>query len=318
MNKICQDVFNDIGNYLNIIDLAKLKRANKHTRLLVINFEDIYLTKQLKTVNGKMIDKKILFYSYSKYIFYNFYTNKNLLKNDILDNMILNIYNDRFVPNILNLIVINCFTNIIYFYNNITIESGFNFVKIFNTSVLFSKFRDIILNYYIYILNSIHEDKIIYDKIKIIYDISPYIINIYSLKKIFSYRILDLSKTNLLFCCNLDNCVINNIYNICDTKHSYYNDDLISYNYNEVKNFLYNNCIEYYNILIYRENYLLNEKIFIKNPITNRRIRVNGKRWLHLICNLKKKNKSLYNEIIMDVLNQQEILRNKIFGKFIV
>lgn len=316
MNKINQDVFNNIGDYLNIIDLAKLKRTNKLTRLFVINFEDIYLTKELKNIDGNMIDKKKLFYSYSKYLFCNCYINKKLFKNDILDNMILNINNDKFILNILNLIVINCFINIVYFPTNIKIEAGFNFLKKFNNNH-FYKFRDIILNYYTYILDSVHNGQNIYNKFKIIYDISPYVINIYSLKKIFSYRVLDLSNTNLLFCCNLDQCVVNNIYSICDTKEAYYNDDLISHNYNEIKTFLYNNCIEYYNILIYRENYLLNEKIFIKNPITNRRMRVNGKRWIYLVCNLKKKNKSLYNEIIIDVLNQQDILRNKIFGKFI-
>lgn len=318
MNKICQDVFNNIGNYLNIIDLAKLKRTNKLTRLFVINFENIYLTKELKTINGNMIEKKTLFYSYSKYIYCNFY-NKKLFRNDILNNMILNTYNNnyKFYGSVLNLIVINCFINIVYFPTNIRIEAGFNFLKNFNTPSLFSKFRDIILNYYIYILNSIHNGKNIHDTFRIIYDISPHIINIYSLKKIFSYKVLDLSNTELLFCCNLNQCVVNNIYSICDTKQAYYKDDLISHNYNEIKAFLYNNCIEYYNILIYRENYLLNEKIFIKNPITNRRMRVNGKRWIHLICTLKKKNKSLYNEIIIDVLNQQDILRNKIFGKFI-
>lgn len=320
MNRICQDVFNNIGNYLNIIDLAKLKRINKFTRILVINYEDIYLTNELKTMNGNMINKKRLFYSYSKYIFCNFYTNKKLFRNDILDNMVLNIYNDKNsdiynIPNILNLIVINCFTNIVYFPSNISIESGFNFLKNFNNNN-FSKFRDIILNYYTYILDSVHDGQNIYNKFKIIYDISPHIINIYSLKKIFSYRVLDLSKTNLIFCCNLEHCVVDNINSICDTKHTYYNDHLIAHNYNEIKAFLYDKCIEYYNVLIFRENYLLNEKIFIKNPITNRRIRVNGKRWIHLICNLKKKNKRLYNEIITDVLNQQEILRNKIFGKF--
>lgn len=311
MNKICQDVFNNIGHYLDIIDLTKLKRVSKLTRFFVINFEDIYLTKELNTIAGNIIDKKRLFYSYSDYIYCNVNVSKKLFNNDILDNMVLNKNNGS----ILNLIVINCFTSIVYFSNNIRIESGFNFLKNFNTPGHFSKFRDIILNYYIYILNSVHNDKIIYDKIRIIYEISPYIINIFSLKKILGYKVLDLSNTQLIFCCNLEGCVVDNIYSICDTKNSYYNDDLISHNYNEIKTFLYNNCIEYYNILIERENYLLNDKIFIKNPISNRRIRVNGKRWIHLICNLKKKNKRLYDEIIIDVLNQQDTLRNKIFGK---
>jgi hypothetical protein len=318
MNKICQDVFNNICDYLSIDDIGKLKQTNKLIRNYVINFEDIYLTYQLKTnyMNISMIEKKRNFYSYIKYIFCNFYINKSLFKNDILDNMILDIYNTRSYLNILNTIIINCFINIVYFPYNITIESGFNFLQHFNKPSNFYKFKDIILNYYTYILDCIHNDRIIRNKFKIIYDISPHIINIYSLKKIFSYRMLDLSKTDILFCCNLEHCIVDNINSICDTKYAYYNDDLISHNYIEIKKFLYNRCIEYYNILIYRENFLLNEKIFIKNPITNRRMRVNGKRWMHLILTLKKKNKSLYNDIIMDVLNQQDILRNKIFGKF--
>ena len=52
MNKICQDIFNNIGEYLSIIDIAKLKKTNKLLRVFVINFEEIYLTKQLKNINN--------------------------------------------------------------------------------------------------------------------------------------------------------------------------------------------------------------------------------------------------------------------------
>ena len=320
MNKICQDVFNNIANYLSIIDIARLRQTNKLLLNYSIDFENIYLTKQLKIIsdNSNIIEKKSYFYNYFKYIIYNFSVDKYLFQNDILNNMILNVYNNYFTkyyPNILNLIIIQCFINIIYFPNNIQIESGFNFLKNFNKPSSFSKFQDIIINYYTYILNCIHNDKIIYNKFRIIYDISPYIINIYSLKKIFSYRLLDLSKTRLLFCCNLEHCIVDNINSICDTKNAYYNDDLISHNYIEVKTFLYNKCPEYYNILIERENYLLNEKLFIKNPITNRRMRLNGKRWMFFIFSLTKKDR---NDFIIDVLKQQDRLRNKIFGKFTI
>jgi hypothetical protein len=320
MNKICQDVFNNISNYLSIIDIAKLKQTNKLLRFFVINFEGIYLTNQLKAIDNdsNIIEKKRYFYNYFKYIISNFSVNKYLFQNEILNNMILNIYNSQITKNyqnILNIIIIQCFINIIYFPDNIQIESSFNFLKNFNKGNSFLKFQDIIINYYTYILNSIHNDKIIYNKFRIIYDISPHIINIYSLKKIFSYRLLDLSNTRLLFCCNLEHCIDDNINNICNTKYAYYNDDLISHNYIEVKTFLYKNCIEYYNILIERENYLLNEKLFIKNPNSNRRMRVNGKRWMHYISNLEKTDR---DEFIIDVLKQQDRLRSKIFGKFMI
>ncbi len=317
MNKICQDVFNNISNYLSIIDIARLRQTNKLLKNFVINFEGIYLTNQLKTIdnNTNIIQKKLYFYNYFKCI------KKQLFQNDILNNMILNIYNNKFTKyhiNTLNLIIIQCFINIVYFPNNVQINSVFNFLKNFNKKSNFYKFQDIIINYYIYVLQSVHDDIVIYDKFKIIYDMSSHIINIYSLKKIFSYKLLDLSKTRLLFCCNLEHCIVDNINSICDTKYAYYNDDLISYNYIEVKTFLYKNCIEYYNVLICRENYLLNEKLFIKHPITNRRMRVNGKRWMNYISYLKKSNKHVYNDFINDILKQQDILRSKIFGRFII
>lgn len=318
MNKICQDVFNNIANYLSIIEIARLRQTNKLLQFYVNDFENIYLTNQLKNVRGNIIEKKLYFYNYFKYIISNFSVNKYLFQNDILNNMILNVYNNyfkKYYPNVLNLIIIQCFINIVYFPDNIHIESGFNFLKNFNEKHHFSKFKDVIINYYTYILNSIHNEKIIYDKFNIIYDMSPHIINIYSLKKIFSYRLLDLSKTRLLFCCNLEDCIDENIKSICDTKYAYYNDDLISHNYIEVKKFLYNKCSEYYNVLIERENYLLNEKLFIKNPITNRRMRVNGKRWMFFISSLTKEDR---NDFIIDVFKKQDILRNKIFGKITI
>ena len=320
MNKICQDVFNNIANYLSIIEIARLRQTNKLLQFYVNDFENIYLTKQLRSIDNdsNIIEKKLYFYNYLKYIISNFSVNKYLFQNDILNNMILNVYNNYFTnyyPNVLNLIIIQCFINIVYFPNNIQLESGFNFLKNFNKPSQFLKFEDVIINYYTYILNSIHNDRIIYDKFRIIYDMSPHIINIYSLKKIFSYRLLDLSKTRLLFCCNLEHCIVENINSICNTKYAYYNDDLTSHNYIEVKTFLYKECVEYYNILIERENYLLNEKLFIKNPITNRRMRVNGKRWMFFISSLTKKDR---NDFIIYVIQQQDILRSKIFGKFTI
>ena len=329
MNKICQDVFNNISEYLSIIDIAKLKKTNKLLRFFVINFEEIYLTKQLKTINNEfnMQVKKDYFYTSMKFIIYDLYNNKDVFKNTILNNIILNIYNYYYVDkltctksylNILDMFILNSFINIVYFPNKIDINSALDFLKNFNKQDYFSKFYDIIIYYYIYVLYYIHDDKVVYNKFKIIYDISPYVTNIYCLSKIFSYRVLDLSKTYFIYCCNLETCVVDNIYNICDTKYFYYNDDLISHNYIEIKTLLYNYSIEYYNILINRENDLLNRKIFVKNPITNRRMRVNGKQWDHVICNLKKKNKYIYNNMVQDIVKQQNILRNKIFGQFTI
>jgi hypothetical protein len=330
MNKICQDVFNNIGEYLSIIDIAKLKKTNKLLRFFVINLEEIYLTKQLKNINNdfNMQVKKKYFYTSMKFIIYDLYNNKDVFKNTILkntilnnrilNNIILNIYKSNFYLNILDMFILNCFINIVYFPDKIDINSALHFLKNFNKQDYFSKFHDIIIYYYIYVLYYIHDDKVVYNKFKIMYDISPYVTNIYCLSKIISYRVLDLSKTDFICCCNLERCVVDNIYNICDTKYSYYNDDLISHNYIEIKTLLYNYSIEYYNILINRENDLLNKKIFVKNPITNRRMRVNGKQWDHVICNLKKKNKYIYNNMVEDIVQQQNILRNKIFGRFAI
>ena len=68
MNKICQDVFNNIANYLSIIEIARLRQTNKLLLNYSTNFENIYLTKQLRSIDNdsNIIEKKLYFYNYLK------------------------------------------------------------------------------------------------------------------------------------------------------------------------------------------------------------------------------------------------------------
>ena len=97
----------------------------------------------------------------------------------------------------------------------------------------------------------------------------------------------------------------------------YWDDDLISHNYMEIKKMLYTQYLEYYNILINKETYLINDKIYVKNPMTNRRMRINGSLYKKTMITLSKStrnNKKIYFDITNFITNKQNYLRKRIFN----
>lgn len=355
MDKIYQDIFNNICYYLSLKDIAKLKKTNRIIRNYVYNFENILLSVELNKNENDLYmtsyDKKQYFYNFILEILNVFYTrNKHIInldkkiynfhynyffENQCLNNMTIDIfyhyinsnYNIKDYPNSFDLILISKFIYLYYFRDNLTIESCFNFLQNFNNgNKTPSMFQDIIIDYYIYTLKCIHDrTKYIFNTFEKIYIMSPYVINISCLKKIFSYKVLDLSKTKLIYCCEEQQCIVENLYEICDIKNAYSHDDLISHNYMQVKYFLYNQCLDYYSILFNRETYLINEKIFIKNPNTNRRMRINGSLYKSVMFSLyshinsnessnKKIYKQLYGNIINDIWYKQNYLRRRLFS----
>jgi hypothetical protein len=339
MDKLCQDIFDNILRYLTIKDIAKIKKVNWKLRFCVFNFENVILSNELNKINVNninIIEKKQCFYNYIDYILYKFYqNNKNIFKNSsnktnfthffknkYINNMIMKIFNyytknynlDNY-PNIFDLIFVNKFIHMYYFTNKISIESSFDFLSNFNNrNIAKTKFQDVLIDYYSYVLMCLHNNKIVFNTFEKIYDISPYIITVPCLKKILLYKALDLSQTRLLICCNNSECIIENLYEICYTKCVYWDDDLISHNYMEIKKMLYTQYLEYYNILINKETYLINDKIYVKNPMTNRRMRINGSLYKRTMITLSKSTRDVYFNITNFITNKQKLLRKRIFN----
>ena len=103
-------------------------------------------------------------------------------------------------------------------------------------------------------------------------------------KKILGYKALNLSNTVLNLCCY--DCNENYLIEICNIKRYFWKDDLISHNYTQFKQMLKRTNLYYYNILCNRGTIIINSMIYIKNPITNRRVRV---------------DKTIYNNLIYDL-----------------
>jgi hypothetical protein len=177
---------------------------------------------------------------------------------------ITNNHNFKTYPNQIELLVFYIFIQINYYNNTNNTDYYFKFLNKLDKT----KFNDVISYYY---------TNIILTNIPItftqMYQMSPYVTSVPILRKISSYKVLDLSKTILLQCCV--NCIPENIDYICDVKLNFWRDDLVSHNYIQIKNLLKMQMTMYYKIMREAEDTLINFIINIKDPVTNKRIQIN-------------------------------------------
>jgi hypothetical protein len=141
------------------------------------------------------------------------------------------------------------------------------------------------------------------------YTISHSVTSIPIIKKILGYKAFDLSNTVLNLCCY--DCNEDYIIEICNIKKAFWKDELISHNYKEFKTMLQKNNPYYYHFLQNRETILINSMIYIKNPITNRRLRVDKSIYHNLIQDLDKYK---IQKITNYISNQKNYFRNKFFN----
>jgi hypothetical protein len=195
---------------------------------------------------------------------------KNPYKNPYINHKYLEEYPNKLEMIVLyNVINMECFTNL---YNRSYL---FDFLKTLYTrkNIINDIFYDLKYKYYNYILYvenyTPYFIKCSFDQL---YQMLPYITSISILKKLFGYRVFDLRYTKLFLCC--EECVIGNIYYICNLKNTFWYDDLISHNYLQIVDFLKREKKIYYNILVQREKYLVDNKIYITNPNTNQRMKL--------------------------------------------
>jgi hypothetical protein len=321
----CRKLYNNIKNYEVYIFHNELKKINKP-----------YNIKNIKTLDH-------FFYNFLNYnIITHFYKFKKryyrkgkreLLRNFILyEEIPINITDNTFINNLFNRVFyfyIKNNNNLKYYPNKFELCVLYNFLQIeifciydnFNYWFDFlesfdNKYRDIKIKYYNSILDSIHNGIIItFDQM---HTISKYTTSIYIIKKIMGYKLLDLTHSYLNFCCFT--CNEDNLIEICDFKRRFYKDHLVSHNYNELKNFLYKENRDFYNILINRETTLVNNQIYFKNPITNKRVRLNSNVYKQLMTFFTENDNDYkaffeyYIRILNYITRRELILRRRYFS----
>jgi len=218
-----------------------------------------------------------------------------------------NYCNIRKYPNKFELYALYNFLQIEVYQNKMGFAHLFNFLEsIANTT----RYYNIRLKYYSSILDTLHTNPftVTFDQM---FTISSIVISVPIFKKLFGIRVLDLSKSKLHLCC-LD-CNEETLREICEFKLSYQKDDLVSYNYLEFKQLLKRENPYYFAYLENSENYHLNEMIYVKNPSTNKRMRVNGNLFKSFIKCISVDNTYYYAKMVKNIAKRREYLRTKIF-----
>lgn len=350
MESLPNDIFYEISKWLSLKDITNFQNANKIIKNNILALNNNLLILSLKKFNKNTHNKynEHLFYDffmsnfnkqcykYQRMMYKYYYNNPNYINiinlkeyiilcrsnlqiiNPTNNTMINDIYNRIFMyyltndfqklelyPNKIEMMVLYNLLHI-YIYKNIyTMDYLFDFLSNLNNP---SSYR-IKLSYYNHILNILHNDPLIFhNTFNKYYIMSPFICSMFTLKRLFGYKILNLNNSKLIICCN--DCFVNSIYDMCIMKMHIYKDNLIKHNYNEIKHILKIQNKLYYDTLIERETFLINEKIYIKNPITNRRMRINGNYYKNFIK--KYNNIPQFKNIEKHIEYKREIYR-KIF-----
>lgn len=330
------DILNEICKYLSLKDIFNLQRTNKIMYKNVLSLQNIIMIKELKQFHYETKDVNILksnayrhlvYYLDSTYLKDIKRTNCDFkfLKNKALASIFNKIYayyikdlqiNGIFIkgadlekyPNKLEIVILYNFINMECFANLYNIDYCFKFVNDLYTKkeIIHESFYDLKLKYYNYILDV---DRYHSNYIKLsfnqLYQMLPYLTSIAILKKLFGFKVIDLTYTKLFLCC--ETCVIDNLHYIARLKMNMYKDDLLCYNYSEILNFLKRENTSYYNILLEYERILVKPHIYIRNPKTNRNTRING-------ITFKKLKNDLDEYIYLDKIVNNK--RNALIKKF--
>lgn len=217
-----------------------------------------------------------------------------------------NYYDIKHYPNKFELYALYNFLQIELYQNKTEFVHLLNFLESIDTI----KYYKVRLTYYESILDTFHTNPftITFDQM---FKISHTVISIPIFKKLFGVRMLDLSRSKFHQCC-LD-CNEEILREICEFKFHYPNDDLVSYNYLQFKSLLRKENQYYLAYLENSENYYLNDLIYIKNPCTNRRMRINGNLYKSFIKWISLDDTYYYTKLVRNITKRREYLRQKIF-----
>ena len=347
ISKVPLDIIYKICQFMNIVDICKFRRINKiifyNITLIQYDLLSYQLKLQCDFTNcnyfhnwlNTYLSRHLYQYKRMFYKDYHFLHKKRTLQFYITN---FNKHRDiSFIPPISSYHITNSLFDIIFTYyinnnfcnidifpNKLLLLTFYNFLKLeyytdsnycdFNYRFNFLEQNDIAnidnlkIHYYHSVLYKFHYKNYIPMTFNQMCTISNYVTSIPVIKKILGYKALNLSNTVLNLCCY--DCNENYLIEICNIKRYFWKDDLISHNYTQFKQMLKRTNLYYYNILCNRETIIINSMIYIKNPITNRRVRVDKTIYNNLIYDLDEyKVQKLTNHIS----NQKNYFRNKFF-----
>ena len=353
INDLPVDILYEVTKYLTLRDVCVIRKTSSVLNYKINCIQNSIMNNELRRSGKSYQTTNImylqnLFYSFINYYLVTFlykfrknniaYNNAQYLRNYIMYYSYTS-YRGNFIDGITNNFNVNLlFDKIFYYYiytdyahistypNKLELCALYNFLQIeifqnkhdfdywldFLESLNKTRYSDIIFRYYSSTLDIYHTHNVCLTFAQM-YTMSSVVTSIPIIKKIIGYRVLDLSLTKLNLCCM--NCNEANIFDICELKFSYYKDDLISYNYLQFKDFLKKENLYYYTVLTNRETFLVNTMIYVKNPITNRRMRLNGNVYKQFIRSMEsdKHSNKYYVGVLRYIYKQQKLLKNRYF-----
>lgn len=164
-------------------------------------------------------------------------------------------------------------------------------------------------NYYNFILDT--NVVLTFDSL---HKISQRVVNLNVINKLFACKLLDLSRTILVPCC--DTCVRGVISKLAYIKYNSSKDDLICHNYKELKAFFARTNPLLNRLLCTQELVCINRDLLVTHPVNKKRVRLNsrrGKRMLHQLKHLFPYSLHLH-DLEKNIKNQQIHLRNKYYS----
>lgn len=335
LNKLCTDIVYEITKYLSFKEIYLFKSCNKKLQYTINSLEKNIIRLHLKLYyKNELHDESYNnLYKIKNNDMYNFY---NLIQKN-MDNFynykLIVISDNHYINNLYTKIMIHCLRNncsiieypylfdlfIFYIllnidkYNNIYNDYVINFLNLSTPKedIYNDIFYNIKIKFYSCIISYIH-NKFIIINYNLLIDMTKYITSTCVLRKIFTYKSLDLKFTKLYQCCHF--CAFKNIKQICNTKSLYYKDSLISENYNKLKYFLKIKNIDYYNYLLNRETLVVNDIIYIKNPLNNRRMKINGNYYKKKMLEIYTLDYNIYKNMNNYVNEKRVFLKKKFFS----
>ncbi len=337
LDKLCSDIIYELTKYISFKEICIIKCCNKKLKSIISSLENNIVIHHLNLY----YENEIVNDSYNKiyriknnnlYSFYNlirmninnYYNQKltiisendyiNFLYKKITMYCLKNKCDITGYPYLFDLFVFYMLINIdVYVNNNIYNKYVINFLNLSTPkkNIYNDIFYDLKIKFYVYI-NSYTHHKLIKMDYDTIYPISRYLLNICTIKKIFMYKKIDFLFTKLYYCCHY--CAFRNLKEICNIKRFYYKDKLILENYNNFKHFLSIINTDYYNFLLNRENIIVNDMIYVKNPITNKRMRINGRFYKNKMLEFYNLDYTIYKNIDDCIKNKRTFLKLKFFN----
>jgi hypothetical protein len=143
--------------------------------------------------------------------------------------------------------------------------------------------------------------------------VSKHVVTISLLKKLFGVYILDLSRTMFVKCC--DQCIYENLLNICHLKYNRPNDCFLSWNYSTIKAFLRKNAYNMFRRMENIEYNIVNRHVLIKKSsgyvyMTSKA----GKRHIHRLRNTPPLLSDEYTSMRRSICQSQRQLRKYFFS----